>query len=290
MKKFLLALFTAMPILVSAQTVEFKSANVKITGGTITGTTVSKVTITAPATSATLTIANGKTATVSNSLTLAGTDSTTMTFPTTSASVARTDAAQTFTGLQTFSTGITNTGNITTTTEFRRAGTPGAAGYMINQLNAGSNGNGLYWNGTGTVSGVVDGGVVTDMTTAGLAVTGAVSATTRYNVNGVLHVSATAPTVSGFGTSPSVANHNGTSAFTVNVGTGGTANTGTVTLPTATTGWVCMAQDVTTPASFVTAQTGGTTTTATFTNYSRTTGLIIAWTASDILRVSCFAY
>lgn len=50
----------------------------------------------------TLNIAAGKTLTVSNSLTLSGTDGTTMTFPTTSASIARTDAAQTFTGIQTF--------------------------------------------------------------------------------------------------------------------------------------------------------------------------------------------
>jgi hypothetical protein len=53
-------------------------------GGTATAiaglTSVNKVAITAPATSATLTIADGKTATVSNSLTLAGTDSTTVTF------------------------------------------------------------------------------------------------------------------------------------------------------------------------------------------------------------------
>lgn len=40
-------------------------------------------------------VATGKTLTVSNSLTLAGTDSTTMTFPSTSATIARTDAAQT---------------------------------------------------------------------------------------------------------------------------------------------------------------------------------------------------
>lgn len=51
----------------------------------------------------TLTIAAGKTLTSSNSLTLAGTDSTTMTFPTTSATIARTDAGQTFTGVQTMS-------------------------------------------------------------------------------------------------------------------------------------------------------------------------------------------
>lgn len=69
--------------------------------GVATATSINKVAITAPATSATLTIANGKTLTASHSLTLAGTDSTTMTFPSTSASIARTDAAQTFTGDQT---------------------------------------------------------------------------------------------------------------------------------------------------------------------------------------------
>jgi len=50
--------------------------------GVATATSVNKVAITAPATSATLTIADGKTLTASNSLTLAGTDATTMTFPT----------------------------------------------------------------------------------------------------------------------------------------------------------------------------------------------------------------
>ena len=49
----------------------------------------------------TLTGAASKVLTFNNSLTLAGTDSTTMTFPTTSATLARTDAAQTFTGSQT---------------------------------------------------------------------------------------------------------------------------------------------------------------------------------------------
>lgn len=70
--------------------------------GVAAATSVNKVAITAPATSATLTIADGKTLTANHSLTLAGTDSTTMTFPSTSASIARTDAAQTFTGSQTF--------------------------------------------------------------------------------------------------------------------------------------------------------------------------------------------
>jgi len=71
--------------------------------GSASATTINKVTFTAPAVGATLTIANNKTFTVNHSLTLAGTDSTTMTFPSTSATIARTDAAQTFTGTQTFS-------------------------------------------------------------------------------------------------------------------------------------------------------------------------------------------
>ncbi len=88
--------------------------------GVATATSINKVTITAPASAATLTIADGKTLTasasitlagtdgktltVSNNLTLAGTDATVMTFPSTSATIARTDAAQTFTGAQTFGT------------------------------------------------------------------------------------------------------------------------------------------------------------------------------------------
>jgi hypothetical protein len=84
--------------------------------GVATATSINKVTVTAPATGSTLTIADGKTATVSNTLTLAGTDATTMTFPSTSATIARTDAANTFTGHQTLegvtSTGATGTGNL----------------------------------------------------------------------------------------------------------------------------------------------------------------------------------
>jgi hypothetical protein len=71
--------------------------------GVASATTINKVTLTAPATGSTLTIANGKTLTANNSITLAGvdaktltvnisitlagTDSTTMTFPPASASV-----------------------------------------------------------------------------------------------------------------------------------------------------------------------------------------------------------
>lgn len=70
--------------------------------GVATATSVNKVVLTEPANNATLTIADTKTFTVNHSLTLSGSDGTVMTFPTTSATMARTDAAQAFTGTQTF--------------------------------------------------------------------------------------------------------------------------------------------------------------------------------------------
>lgn len=69
----------------------------------------SKVTLTNPATGATITVLDGKTLTVNNTMTFAGTDAQTYTFPSTSATMARTDAANTFTGVQTFSTPIAST-------------------------------------------------------------------------------------------------------------------------------------------------------------------------------------
>ena len=79
---------------------------VGVTGG---DPTFSKVTITNPATAATLTIVDNKTFTVNKTMTLDGTDSQTYTFPSTSATIARTDAANTFTGHQTIE-GVTSTG------------------------------------------------------------------------------------------------------------------------------------------------------------------------------------
>jgi hypothetical protein len=57
--------------------------------------------------------AASKTLGVSNTLTLAGTDGTTMTFPGTSATIARTDAANSFTGNQTLVNKITSYNGIT---------------------------------------------------------------------------------------------------------------------------------------------------------------------------------
>lgn len=86
--------------------------------GVASATSINKVAITAPATSATLTIANGKTLTANNTLTFAGTDSTTMTFPATTATIARTDAAQTFTGIQTMTSPAFTTSITTASTAF----------------------------------------------------------------------------------------------------------------------------------------------------------------------------
>lgn len=72
--------------LTGAQTLTNKTLTAPVLGAA-TATSINKVAITAPASSATLTIADGKTLTLSNSITFAGTDSTTMTFPPASASV-----------------------------------------------------------------------------------------------------------------------------------------------------------------------------------------------------------
>lgn len=112
---------------------------------------------------------------------------------------------------------------------------------------------------------------------------------------GKLVISGTAPTISsGFGTSPSIASNNGTPAFTVNVGTGGTASSGVIGMPTATTGWNCHVENRTgvaaNRADQRTVQTATTTTTVTVQNQTISTGAALAWTASDVLALICFAY
>lgn len=58
-------------------------------------------------------VTTAKTLTVTHSLTFAGTDSTTLTFPATTATIARTDAGQTFTGTQAFGAVTATTVNST---------------------------------------------------------------------------------------------------------------------------------------------------------------------------------
>lgn len=73
--------------------------------GVATATSLNGLTVST--TTGTFTLTNAKTFAVTNTLTLSGTDSTVMTFPSTTATIARTDAAQTFTDTQVFSQLVT---------------------------------------------------------------------------------------------------------------------------------------------------------------------------------------
>lgn len=110
--------------------------------GAATATSINKVAITAPASSATLTIADGKTFTVNQTLTLTGTTGTTMTFPSTSASIARTDAANTFTGVQTMTSAALTTPVISSITNTGTLTLPTATGGLPVALNCGATGSG----------------------------------------------------------------------------------------------------------------------------------------------------
>lgn len=113
------------------------------------------------------------------------------------------------------------------------------------------------------------------------------------NIGGAILVSMARPTVaSGFGTGASVSLGSSSAAFQVNVGTGGVASSGVITVsPTAApVTWACSAVDDTAPATSNTIATPTSTTTITLTNYSRTTGIATPWGASDNLTVTCFGY
>ena len=121
--------------------------------GAITPTTVNGLTVTT--TTGTLTLSSGKTLTANNTLTLAGTDSTVMTFPSTSATIARTDAAQTFTGTQTISTVSSPAGTALTLA----TGTSGTALSIASATNAVTLASTTASTSTTTGSLVVSGGV-----------------------------------------------------------------------------------------------------------------------------------
>lgn len=104
---------------------------ITLTLGAITPTSVNGLTITT--TTGTLTVTNGKTVAVTNTLTFSGTDSTVMTFPSTTASIARIDAGQTFASTQVFSGAIhasANGGSVFAvgTTSFAYRNTNGGSG------------------------------------------------------------------------------------------------------------------------------------------------------------------
>ena len=101
-----------------------------------------------------------------------------------------------------------------------------------------------------------------------------------------------APTIaSGFGTTPSIESYNATATFRVNVGTGGTASSGVITMPAgATTGWNCTVQALVFTANSRTIMTASTINSITLTNYTESTGAAVAWPSGTILVCTCFAY
>lgn len=108
-----------------------------------------------------------------------------------------------------------------------------------------------------------------------------------------LTFSPTAPTVTSAGTSPSIV-ANGTAAFRVDVGTGGTATTIVLAMPAAATGWNCHADNLTGAAANRAGQRmvqqSSTTTAVTVQNQTIATGAALAFTASDIVAFLCVAY
>lgn len=105
--------------------------------GVATATSINKLTLTAPATSATITITDGKTLAISNTLTLAGTDGQTFTFPTASDTVACLGTVQTFTAAQTNSKAGAASTSAQTYTGTPFAGT-GTTSFPLVYLNGGT--------------------------------------------------------------------------------------------------------------------------------------------------------
>lgn len=109
-------------------------------------------------------------------------------------------------------------------------------------------------------------------------------------------IGAAAPTVASggclTGAGTVITNSNGTAGWTTTLGTGCSGSQPIVfTLPTASTGWLCWARNVSNAATSSPAQTGAVSTTSvTITNYVRTTGVAGAWTDSDVVVVGCHGY
>jgi hypothetical protein len=116
-----------------------------------------------------------------------------------------------------------------------------------------------------------------------------------FSVSNLL-ASATAPTIAGAGcggSAASIPNNNGTAAFEINVGTT-PGSACTVTMPAAAHGWACSAVDVTTNSTsvFYQKQSPAGSQSATqivITNFNDV-AVATAFTASDVVRVSCYGY
>ena len=118
------------------------------------------------------------------------------------------------------------------------------------------------------------------------------NASSQLQLNGTMIVSNTAPTIaSGFGTAPSVAYSRGTSNFGINVGTGGTASGGLLTMPAATAGWTLAAGAVSAnTAGCVTSAVSTSATSVTVSNIILSTGAACPWPASAVISFIAMAY
>lgn len=288
-----------------------------ISGGTLSGAAITTSTYNGNTiTSGTGTLTLGtKTLAATNSITLAGADGTTMTFPSTSASIARTDNSNTFSGTQTFSGTVAGTALSTylasppaiggtvaaagSFTTLSASSTVSGTGFVAMQASPNPIGSTAPNTGafttlaaSSTVSGT---GFSTYLAsppaiggTAANTVKGTtVTASTQLNLTNML-ASATAPTVSSCGAGASVTANNGPAAFRFTF-TGGGPSACTIGLPAAANGWNCFAQNTTTVANaWIIRQTATSTTSVTLTNYSATT--ITGWNNNDVIATSCFAY
>lgn len=168
-------------------------------------------------------------------------------------------------------------------------------------------GNGTFVNNTsgyGWVPGSVVGSTGTIDTAVGRVAAGVVSADTTTPGNALGTIAATnyrvgttklliggaAPTIT-TGAGASIADNNGTGAFTINVGTGGLSSI-VIGLPTATTGWHCLAVNRTTLSAtvFITKQTNSalSTTGCTIGNFTNVPASG-AWNNNDLISVHAFA-
>jgi hypothetical protein len=98
--------------------------------GVATATSINKMAITAPATSSTLAVADGKTLTVSNTLTLAGTDASTITFPGAVAGILRETSGNTISAAELSGDCTTSGSNAVTCTKVN-GGTVPASAFLI---------------------------------------------------------------------------------------------------------------------------------------------------------------
>lgn len=96
---------------------------------------------------------------------------------------------------------------------------------------------------------------------------------------------------SGFGPGASISSSNGSAVFALTTGTGNTWNSGTVTMPTAATGWFCQVVDQSTISSTnnLTKQTANSTNSVTVASFSDIS-IAGAWTGGDVLLFNCHAY